>query len=256
MSDKSTIEQKLVKLASVEMVGPARKLGDDTGSGRMAAILSEIDNIVLPRLLVIETPSGGALRCEIANRRLLSIASDGGPPPPQLDADLEGVAQAVADYIITVLSENGQAIGRVLPLAREVGPMDVGTAARALAVAWGIALEPGAADDPYVVVGQFLENHAGQIAAWYIHQYGAEEAAGGDDPAAVFGDKSPQVVLSAIDSPAIAAPGEPVLVVTSPTDDSETALLLGRLGTLSFAIRAPKPEATTLLDDWQRLTTA
>lgn len=251
MSDKSTVERKLAKLAAAGTAGAdGRTRVLKSPQDALSLLVAEIDDIVLPATLECTDENGRALRCDVSGRRLLRLAATRAPAghgailDTELDGDDPELPGAIRALIEGLFSGSDTLNMTTHPLGRSVGPAEVGISPRTLAAAW--ELPELSLADPEAAMRVFLERHADRIAAWHI--------AGGESrgDAALWGETPPDRVIETLLDPKIIADAGPVLV--SIALDGDEALIAARIGDVSLAILSPWAELPTLTDDWQRVT--
>lgn len=260
MSDFARLEQVLAKLRQRERApGEGRKLSGTDGAARLAALVTEIDETILPRRLSIGLGGAGALHLAVANRRLQALL---GPAPDGVPPEMEG--RKLADTNDPAVAELGAALGQVLgapdlaPIStarlETPFPSDVGIPAPQLARTWGTAgVSDAAAADPGALLGGFLESVAGDVSAW-LRIEGEDvtgengETEGMSDLAAVFLDSYFSRFDMAYPEPAFA-----LATVIAPRDAGGRAVLFVEVGDVSAVILAPSGKMPGLAARWQRL---
>jgi len=263
MSEFARLEQVLAKLRQRERApGEGRKLTGGDGTARLAALVTEIDETILPRRLSFGLGGAGAVHLAVANRRLQALL---GPAPKGMPAALEG--KRLADANDPAVAELGAALGQVLGPPDTVPvssgrqetpfPSDIGIPATQLARVWGTAGGVDAATaDPAALLAGYLEAVAKDATAWLCiageevtGQGGdAEVAEGLSDLAAVFLDNYFSRFDAAYSEPAFA-----LGTVIAPRGADRRALFFVELGDVSAVILAPSDKVTSLAARWQRL---
>ena len=260
MSDFSRLEQVLAKLRQRERApGEGRKLSGGDGAARLAALVTEIGETILPRQVTFGLADAGVLHLAVANRRLQALL---GPAPKGIPSTLEGVK--LADANDPAVTELGEALTQVLgsPDAVPISssrqqspfPSDVGVPAPQLARTWGTSDTAGAAAaDPGALLGGYLDAIEGDATAWLriegedvTGQGGAAD--GLSDLAAVFLDG----YFSRFDT-AYADPAFALGTVIAPREAGKSALFFVELGDVSAVILAPSEKMAGLAVRWQRL---
>ena len=84
-----------------QAAGPSRRLTADDPRMILSAVLTEIDETVLPRRIDLRRPDGTGLRLDVAGRRVLALPGGDGPLPDAPDAAARIVARALAAHLGT-----------------------------------------------------------------------------------------------------------------------------------------------------------
>lgn len=206
MSDFARLEDKLAKLRQRERIaGEGRRLRGATAEALLAAVVSEVDETILPRNLSFAVENGATVRLSVANRRLQALVA----PAPKLDgldadklvghplADAED--PAIAEVKKVLLAAFADAAPVSIQSARPEGggfPSDVGVPSNILARAWGLAEVSGEDISPEDILSRFLAGIGDDAVAWLRIQGEDVTDQGGDasvleqlgDHAAVFLD--------------------------------------------------------------------
>lgn len=199
MSEFARLEEKLAKLRARERAtDEKRKLRGAGADALLAALVTEIDETILPRKLSFSTPSG-QVHLAVANRRLQALL---GPAPASVPEDLVG--HALPDAEDPKLAELGTALKTVFAEAdgvnifasrlKETFASDIGVPAVQLPRVWSV--DAPTAADPSETLERFLSGLDLETAAWLriegeevTGQGGAEErVAKLGETAAVFLD--------------------------------------------------------------------
>jgi len=171
MTDRKTLERRLEALASVGVASSNGRMSRSLGpNSLLRRLLVELDLAIMPRRLAVETDLGRAASFLVANSRLIRIESmvGGGSDvgsdlkanDAELNARLEGQFRALLDGAkeMTTLT---------VSVVEGVDPQAAGPSARALAQAWGIALEvPDLTSSE--IIDAFLGRVKETVLAWKI----------------------------------------------------------------------------------------
>lgn len=173
MSDFARLETMLAKLRERERApGEGRKLKGRDADSLLAALVTEIDETILPRRLTLQTGMG-AVHLAVANRRLQALLA----PVP----DLAGAAELEGHPLPDAEDPGVPALKEVLSLAFATpGPMDVhtrrlespfnsdiGVPANLLARAWNVAeVATPKAMTPDELMSRFLAGLDAPSVAW------------------------------------------------------------------------------------------
>lgn len=148
-----------------QTAGPSRRLTGDDPRMILSAVLTEIDETVLPRRIDLRRPDGVGLRLDVAGRRVLALPGGDGPLPDAPDAAARMVARALGAHLgaartvtLVVQRPEGTPVAATgcgvahlahalgLPASADPDP-DIGTglvrALDALAIAWVRLASPG-----------------------------------------------------------------------------------------------------------------
>lgn len=183
MSGKKQVGDKLSRLAGRASRPLDYRLEAPDVAALAAAILSEVDEIVLGRSVDFTEARGGVLGLDIAGRRLLRVRSL--PPGPGaegfaafLGAPLSGgdtAALTALHAALGALVSGGGAVDvTVRRLADPPEGADIGCNASALAAAWATADGPPEAPASAAAPGVagFVAACAGRAAAWIVTEAG------------------------------------------------------------------------------------
>ena len=259
MSEFARLEEKLAKLRQRERaVGEGRKLRGVGADALLAAIVTEIDETILPRRLIFETPAG-AVHLAVANRRLQALLA---PAPAAIPAALVG--HALPDVEEPALAELGQALKAVLDQAdalpvsamrlTETFGSDIGVPAEQLPRVWTVAESTAAS--PQDILSRFLSSLDAKTVAW-LRIEGEEVAAHGGPEAAVAAlTEQAAVFLDGYFSKFDAAFREPSFAcgtLVSPGEGGAAGLLFVEIDTISAIVAAPPSGILGIATTWQRL---
>ncbi|MEM9427098.1 MAG: hypothetical protein AAGA06_10395 [Pseudomonadota bacterium] len=258
MSEFARLEEKLAKLRQRERAaGEGRKLRGIGADALLAAIVTEIDETILPRRLVFETPAG-AVHLAVANRRLQALLP---PAPEAFPAALAG--HALPDVEDPAVAALGDALKSVLeqveglPVSAtrltEAFGSDIGVPAEQLPRVWTVA--ESMALRPDETLTQFLSGLDDAVA--WLRIDGEEIAAHGGPEAAVEALTAQAAVFldgyfSKFDV-AFRQPSYSCGTLISPGDGGATALLFVEIAALSAIISAPSASILSIATTWQRM---
>jgi hypothetical protein len=259
MSDFARLEEKLAKLRQRERaVGEGRKLRGVGADAMLAAIVTEIDETILPRRLSFETPAG-TVHLAVANRRLQALLA---PAPDGVPADLVG--HALPDVEDPALAELGKALKGLLAEAETIGvtamrgtesfASDIGVPAEQLPRVWSVA--ESSSITPAETLEQFLASVDSGTSAWLRIEGEEVVSTGGTDEAVQMLTEQAAVFLDGYFSKFDVAFREPSYTcgtLISPGDGGDTALLFVEIETLSVIVSAPPSEILGIASAWQRL---
>lgn len=263
MGDFARLEKVLAKLRQRERApGEGRRLGGGDGPARLAALVTEIDETILPRRLSFSVHEAGTLHLAVANRRLQALLA---PAPKGVPEALVG--KKLADANDPEVAELGAALGQILGASETVPiaatrqktpfPSDVGIPAPQLARVWGAgAGDETAQADPGALLTGFLNAVSGDASAWLriegeaVTDQGGEEAAVRElgQLAAVFLDGYFSRFEAAFPHPAFACG-----TLVSPGGAGRGALMFVEVGNVSAVILAPSDKITGVALQWQRM---
>ena len=259
MSDFARLEEKLAKLRQRERAaGEGRKLRGVGADALLAAIVTEIDETILPRRVSFETPEG-TVHLAVANRRLQALLA---PAPSAVPASLVG--HALPDVEEPAVAELGQVLKALLKDAESVRvsamratesfASDIGVPAEQLPRVWSVAESTAAT--PGDILERFLKALNPTSVAWLriegeevVSQAGSDEAVTAlSENAAVFLDGYFSKFEIAFREPSYSCG-----TLISPGDDAGPALLFVEIEALSAIVSAPASEILRIASAWQRL---
>lgn len=267
MSDFARLEDKLAKLRQRERTsGEGRKLRGDTAERLLAALVTEIDETILPRRLIFAVSDGPTLQIAVANRRLQALLS----PVPKL---VGGEAGKLADQPLADADDPNLTALRKVVLAtfasaapvsiqseRLTSPTfgsDIGVPSTQLARAWNVTETEQVARTPAEIVAEFLQKSGDSVLAWLRIEGEAVTDQGGDagllqslgDQAAVFLDG----YFSKLET-LFADEGASLATLIAPIGGAGPAVLFIEMAELSMFIAAQPDRAAALATRWQSLT--
>lgn len=263
MNDFARLEEKLTKLRGRERTpGEGRKLKGDSAEALIAALVTEIDETILPRRLTL-TAGDIAIHLAVANRRLQAMLE----PAVGIEgaAELAGVALPDAEdpgvpALRTILNKAFAAEINFSISARRLDASfgsDIGVPANLLARAWGISdVAPAKALAPAEVVSSFLSGLGDEAVAWLRIEGEEVSESGGDagrvaslgEQAAIFLDGyfSKFETLFRGDARACGT-------VVAPKSGSGDAMLFVEIGEVSAFVAAAPDLILSIAMRWQAL---
>lgn len=258
MSDFARLEEKLTKLRQkVRAPGEARKLRGADAGARLAALVTEIDETILPRRLSFTTAAGD-VHLAVANRRLQALLS---PAPAAIAVDL--VDHPLADSEDPKLPQLGAALTSVLdgPEAPQISAVrlkvlfgsDIGVPASQLARVWSV----GDAGEmrPEDILDRFLAALPPDDIAWL--RIAGEEVVAQGGPADAVEDLGAQAAVfldgyfSRFDT-AFREPAQACATLVA-SDDASAGIFYVEIGDLSAIFAAPLAQLLEIAGAWQRL---
>ena len=259
MSEFARLEEKLAKLRQRERaVGEGRVLRGSGADALLAAVVTEIDETILPRRLSLTVPAG-TVHLAVANRRLQALLD---PAPASMPAALVG--KALPDVEEPAVAELGEALKALFADAetiqvaamrlQEAFGSDIGVPAEQLPRVWSVA-EP-TARTATEVLETFLAGLQATDVAWLRIE--GEEVTGQGGPADVVTALGEQAALfldgyfskfeTAFREPAYACG-----TLISPGDGGDCALFFVEIEALSAIVSAPPASILAIATTWQRL---
>lgn len=268
MSDFARLEEKLAKLSQRERIaGEGRRLRGATPEARLAALVTEIDETVLPRRLSFAVEGGPTVHLAVANHRLQALVT---PAPdvagvdgsaladrPLPDAEDEGVPELKKLLLAAFAGGGAISIRSARP---KVGfPSDVGVPAGILARVWAVAEVVDEPASPEEVLSEFLGG-LGRDAAGWLRIEGENVTDQGGEPSVVeaLGDHAAVFLDSYFGKFDILFPNEGGACGTlaGPVTGTGLAALFVEIGEVSAFIAAKADRAVHLATRWQALAGA
>lgn len=258
MSEFARLEEKLAKLRQRERAaGEGRKVRGIGADALLAAIVTEIDETILPRRLVFETPAG-AVHLAVANRRLQALLAPApGAVPPELVGhalpDVEDPAVGALGEALKSVLDGAEAVPVSATRLTEAFGSDIGVPAEQLPRVWTVAESTALSPDDTLT--RFLGELDASV-AWLridgeeIAAHGGPEAdvAALTEQAAVFLDG----YFGKFDV-AFREPSYSCGTLISPGEGGATGLLFVEIETLSAIISAPSASILSVATTWQRM---
>ncbi len=260
MNDFARLQDKLSKLRQKERgPGDARRLSGNNPEARLAALVTEIDETILPRRLQLESTSG-AMVLAVANRRLQALLS---PAPSNVPKAL--VDHALPDIEDPVLAELGAVLKSFFDdpkpvrisatrLAKPFGS-DIGVPAGQLPRVWNVTEQQSLS--PAETLKAFLDRISGKGVAWLRIEGEEVTDQGGTAKAVDALGQQAAVFLDGYFSKFDVAFGEPTDTcgtLIAGADPSQNALFFVEIGELSAIISAPEAALLQIAADWRTRT--
>ena len=185
VTDFQRLNEMIAKLRSKQRSpGEGRTLAGASAEARLAALVTEIDETILPRRLIFQWDEGSGIQLAVANRRLQGVLSPcvedlvpfAGQPFSDPEAPLIG---NVKDALLSILDKAPQARIKSVHLGKDDLGSDAGIAADALSRLWSLADgsgEVGVGD----ALPNFLKSLSANSTAW-LSVEGEEVADQGGD---------------------------------------------------------------------------
>lgn len=259
MSEFARLEEKLAKLRHRERApGEGRKLRGTGADALLAAIVTEIDETILPRRLTFEFPDG-VVHLAVANRRLQALL---GPAPSSVPRDLVG--QKLPDVEEPAVAALGTALKELLAQADAVGVSarrltetfgsDIGVPAEQLPRVW--AVEASKKLSPAETLEAFLSRLDVKTVAWLRIEGEEVTGQGGpEDAVSALGEQA-AIFLDGYFSKFETAFREPSLAcgtLISPGTAAKTGLFFVEIDAISAILSAPTGDILRIATAWQRL---
>ena len=262
MSDFARLEEKLTKLRQrARAPGEVRKLRGSGSQALLAALVTEIDETILPRRLTLSI-GGTAIHLAVANRRLQALLS----PAP----DIEGAAD-LADMALPDAEAPGvAALGEVLSRAFDGDPQveitamrpadlfdsDVGVPANLLGRAWRVAPQEMLPAEPGDILTKFLKENGKEAIAWLrIEGESVTEQGGAETRVAALGEQA-AIFLDgyfAKFEELYNGDSKACVTVIAPGRGKGTAVFFVEFGEVSAFIAADPARVGNLARRWQAL---
>ena len=262
MSEFARLEEKLAKLRQRERApGEGRKLKGGNAQALVRALVTEIDETILPRRLSLST-GRAHIHLAVANRRLQAMLS----PVPQIDGADDLADKALPDAedpgvpalleILNKAFEDAPAVG--VSAVRLTVPFgsDVGVPANMLARAWNLAEAAPKPENPRDILNMFLEAISKDAIAWLrIEGEAVTDQNGKEDRVAALGEQA-AVFLDGYFAKFDALFPEDARAwgtVISPKDGNGDALLFVEIAEISAFVAAKPSVVGNLARRWQDL---
>lgn len=173
MSDYARLEEKLTKLRGRERApGEARKLRGADAAGRLAALIEEIDETILPRRLTLTAADDIAVHLAVANRKLQAMIAPAPPvegasdivdkPLPDAEDPTVPALRAVLERVLSGADTVAVSAVRL----KAVFGSDVGVPAGVLARAWNLSRASSGERSPEEVLDGFVKDLGRAARAW------------------------------------------------------------------------------------------
>ena len=266
MSEKATLEQRLVRLASSGIAGPGGRIVRAPGDGALLPrLLSEIAEAVMPRRMRLSAGGGRSITLAAANGRLLEVETADIPGDfadlvgEAFDGGNVGDAEALKAMFEALIGDEDTLLVRQEAMDIALDPLHAGVSAEALAEAWQMpfAVEDSPDGDDFgaIAIDAFLAATQGEVTAWLMTGPETPESEGAGDPDAVedlagfaearreSGEAAKQVAE---------AKGEPwsFLVLHRSTDAREVTVIVAVDGILLY-LALPQDKLAKVADAWR-----
>lgn len=259
MSEFARLEEKLAKLRQRERApGEGRKLRGVGADALLAAVVTEIDETILPRRLSFAV-ADGVVHLAVANKRLQALL---GPAPKKVPnalvgkelPDVEEPAVAELGEVLKGLLDGADGVSITATRLTESFGSDIGVPAEQLPRVWSVA--ECTALQPEDVLAAFLAGLDKKTVAWLriegeeVKSQGGPEkvVAGLGEQAAVFLDGYFSKFETAFRDPSFACG-----TLISPGDKGESALFFVEIAELSAIVSAPPASILAIATTWQRM---
>lgn len=259
MNDFARLEEKLAKLRQRERAASERRKLRGTGpDALLAAVVTEIDETILPRRLTFATPEGD-IHLAVANRRLQALLA---PAPAGVSdtlighalPDAEDPAVAALGKALKGVFTNAQALTVSTTRLTETFASDIGVPAEQLPRVWSVAESTVASPDD--TLKTFLSAlDTGSVAWLRIEGEEVTDQGGAEDAVAALGEQA-AVFLDGYFAKFDVGFREPSLscgTLISPGDGAGPALFFVEIGNISAIVHAPAAHILGVATAWQRL---
>ena len=262
MSEFARLEDKLAKLRQRERApGERRKIRGADPEAILAAMVTEIDEIILPRRLNFKIDANNSLSFAVGNRRLQALLS---PPPAGIDAALADQELPDADdpriaalaVGIRAALDGVESVEISTARPKKLFASDIGVPAVQLERVWGVSTSETKPVDPSEILKGFLKGVGEDANAWLRIEGEAVAEQGGDDAQAAELAEKTAIFLDGYFSKFETVFPEPSLscgTVISPGTDHERALFFIEIGDVSAVISAKPGRVLALASRWQKL---
>ncbi|MEO1455812.1 MAG: hypothetical protein AAFV31_18555 [Pseudomonadota bacterium] len=249
MTDKTTLDQKLERLAASGLAPGGAHTLSGNADDILRRILRQIDDIVLPRSLRLESAGRRVVTCDVTARRLVRVAGLGGAV-----AGVEGqtlgddtMHEPLRAYFEALVASGAPLQATVTELDRAVEAGEMGVSARALADAWGLPLEPRALLTGDRLIETLVNGLGDAVLAWRsdgaTHQSGGSDELAQDLTALPLGPDTP-----------LLPPGISPVMTTITLADGEVAICTARAADTTLALSVKAAAANDVLRLWRQLT--
>ncbi len=264
LSDFNRLEQVLGKLRRRERTpGEGRKLQGSDAGARLAALMAEIDETILPRRLTL-TSDEGALHLAVANRRLEALL----PPAPNLDGAEDLAGQALQDVDDPAVKALHGVVEQFLAVHGGIGlsarrldvsfASDIGVPANVLARAWGVEDQPEPAIlEPSEILTRYLADLGEDAIAW-LRIEGEEvlDQSGEPDRTARLGEQAAIFLDGYFGKFEALFPAEARACGTIVAPAEGEAMLFVEFGEVSAFVVAEPERIAAVAQRWQRMVAA
>ena len=261
MSDFARLESILAKLGGRERApGEGRRLDGGDAAARLAALVAEIDETILPRRLTLSL-DGQAVHLAVANRRLQAMLA----PAPALDGagDLAGQALPDADdpgvaalrgLLDTFLAGAGPVAVSARRLDTSFGS-DIGVPANLLGRAWGVEDQPQRTPmEPIEILSEFLGGLGDEAIAWLrIEGEEVSDESGDADRTAKLGEQAAVFLDSYFGKFEALFPAEARACGTIVAPVAGEAMFFVEIGDVSAFVAAEPDRIARVAQRWQAM---
>lgn len=267
MSDFARLEDKLSKLRQRERIaGEGRKLGGASAEARLAAIVTEIDETILPRRLTFEVENGPRIHLAVANRKLQALMA---PVPENSRVDATAFADAplsdvdapevtkLRDLLLAVLEVDAPVSIQSERPAKGGFASDVGIPANILSRNWRVSDGQPEVLSPEEIVTRFLSGLKEDRVTWLrIEGENVTDQGGVPEAVEALGEQAAIFLDGYFGKYETLFPeGEQVCASVIASDDKgASAVLFVEFGELSAFVAASTDTILDLAMRWQRLT--
>ncbi len=263
MSDFARLEDKLTKLRSRERTpGEARKLRGQGSDALLAALVTEIDETILPRQITLTISGGPVVHLAVVNRKLQALLA----PAPAVEGSEAVVGEALSDAEVPAVAAVRAVLAKAFDVAEDVTisatrlsaslGSDVGVPAPVLARAWGLAETAKEAVSPVEVLDGFVKALGDDAIAW-LRIDGEEVSGQGGDAAVVesLGEKAAMFLDGYFGKLDQLFPSDATTCATivAPRNASAPAVLFIEHGEVSAFVAVAPGQAAKLAGRWQKL---
>ena len=223
MSEFERLKDMIAKLRAKGQQGAGgRGLSGADAAGRLAALLQEVNETILPRRLILRWDDGDGIQLAVANRRLQGVLAPsagalGALAGQPLSDPEEAVTQKVRDALLDLLDKAEGAQIQSVHLGQDDLGSDAGLSAEALLREWGLADRANGGTGKSDALPAFLAAMSKSAIAWLSVE--------GEDVADQHGDEAD-----------IARLGESAAYLLDAYLNGKDALFGGDTGPCAFAV--------------------
>lgn len=267
MSDFARLEDKLAKMRQRERIaGEGRRLRGATPEALLAAVVTEIDETILPRRLTFAVENGPTVHVAVASRKLQALVS---PAPAVKGANAAGLADAplsdpedasvaaLRDVFLAAFADAGSVAIRSSRLDGVGFASDVGIPANILGRAWGVETAEEGLPSPDKVLSGFLSRVSGDTLGWLRIEGEDVTDQGGDAGVVEALGEQAAVFLDGYFGKFEALYPEPsdgCATFIGPMTETGAAALFVEIGTVSAFIAARAERGPEIVAAWQKAT--
>lgn len=179
MVDRASLEGRLQELAAAGLgERGGRTFRASSPAGLVRAVLGELDAVVMPRVLRLQT-SSETLLIEAASRRVLSYGAGSEVDLRGVDPGDDAASEAFKTKLMELLGKTDHVKIAYLPTERDFDPTETGVSVATLAENWNIELSGNGE------VGEFLDTFMALsedlVLGWLIQEGEVVETVGDQD---------------------------------------------------------------------------